>query len=72
MTQTKKEKREHLIARKDREKQVHLEARTGEQLPPLLELARIKDSLGRHGITQEMIDAEIERSRKRRLKCRNS
>jgi len=68
VTQTKKEKREHLIARKDREKQVHLEARTGEQLPPLLELARIKASLESSGITQEEIDAELARSRERRLR----
>jgi len=60
---------QRFIARRaERRKAVHLEARTGEQLPPLLELARIKASLESSGITQEEIDAELARSRERRLR----
>jgi hypothetical protein len=59
-----------LIARRaERRKAVQLEARTGEQLPPLLELARIKDSLNQPGWPSKAdIDAEIARSRERRLR----
>ena len=59
-----------LIARrKEREALVRQEARTGESLPPMLELMRAEATshIGEPGWpTQAEIDAEIDRSRARR------
>ena len=58
-----------IAARKEAQKQVRLEARVGEQLPPLLALAAAKASLhiGEPGWpTEEQMQEEIARSKARR------
>jgi hypothetical protein len=53
--------------RKERERLVAQECRTGEQLPPLLELMRASEVIGKQGFSLEEIDAERARCRARRM-----
>lgn len=71
MTLSGEELRMIIARRKEREKLVKLETRTGDPPPPLLALAAAKATLTGE-FTLEELDAEIARSKARRKKQRDA